>query len=71
MVISVEDGGRLDNDKGVKVMQLDREKKITFNFQVTGDPGIFRLLLTKGKDSKVVQFWVGALPAPTKKIKTN
>src|SRR5438874_1644121 len=38
VIITAEDGGRLDNNKRVKIMQLDNQKKISFSFQVSGDP---------------------------------
>ena len=58
IVLSVEDGGKLDNGKGVKVMQLDNQKKCSFNFTVTQYPGLYRVSLLKNMDTKVVQLWV-------------
>ena len=66
VVVSVWDGGLLDNGESVKVVYLDNEKKCVFNFQVTRSLGLFRLLLFKGTDQKVVQFWVGAERKPVK-----
>jgi hypothetical protein len=66
VIISVEDGGKLDNNKGVKVVQLDRRKMVAFIFQAAGDPGMYRLLVTKGSDTKVVQLWVGPEPNASK-----
>jgi hypothetical protein len=58
IVISVEDGGSIEGKK-IQVMHLDTQKKIAFDFNLGTDPGIYRLRITKGKDSKVIQLWVG------------
>lgn len=62
VVVSVVDGGQLDNGKTVKVVQLDSQKQCVFNFQTSNNLGLFRLLLYKGDDEKIVQIWVGAEP---------
>lgn len=54
------DGGVFDNGKKVKVVQLDNQKKLSFNFQVSNSLGIYRVALRKGADTKIVQLWVGA-----------
>ncbi|QMU30143.1 hypothetical protein [Adhaeribacter radiodurans] len=59
VAIIMLDGGTLDNGKKVKVTQLDTQKKMTFELQVTSDPGLYRVLLKKGSDTKTVQLWVG------------
>ena len=66
VVISVEDGGKLDNNKGLKVVPLDRKKTAAFVFIAAADPGMYRLLITKGQESKVVQLWVGPDPGRSK-----
>lgn len=58
VVVSVEDGGIIDG-KRIKVLQLDHDKKATFTFQAGGDPGIYKLLISKGSDCKMLQLWVG------------
>lgn len=58
--IMVADGGTLDNGETVKVARLDKQLKFSFGFRVTQNSGIYRLILRKGFDSKVVQLWVGA-----------
>ena len=60
VVVIVLDGGKLDNGKGVKEIFLNSLRKCSFNFQVGKDVGIYRLLLRKGNDAKIVQLWVGA-----------
>lgn len=66
IAIMVLDGGTLDNNKKDKVVQLGRDKKVMFNFQPAHDPGIYRIVLRKGVDTKVVQLWVGPEPLPVK-----
>lgn len=60
VVIMVKDGGKLDNGKQVKVVHLDSQRKISFNFQVTDHPGTHRVVLQKGNDMKVLDLWVGS-----------
>jgi hypothetical protein len=67
IVILVQDGGMLDNGNRLKVGKLDNERKLSFGFQVTDHPGLHRVMLRRGLDSKVVPLWVGPEPAPVKK----
>lgn len=60
VVIAAEDGGKLDDGRRVKPMQLDSQKRLVFNFQVSDQSGIFRLSLRKGNDTKTIRLWVGA-----------
>ncbi|MEJ7685317.1 MAG: hypothetical protein WKG06_47240 [Segetibacter sp.] len=60
VVLSVEDGGTFDNNKRVKVLPLDSQNKISFNFRVAGDEGIYTITLSKGNDTKEVKLWVGS-----------
>ena len=62
VIVRVEDGGVLENGKGVLVIPLDVNSKINFNFQVSDSPGLYRVTLRKGTDEKTVQLWVGATP---------
>jgi hypothetical protein len=59
VVLTAVNDGFFDNKKQVKVVQLDRQKKCTFTFQLTSHPGLFEVVLRKGADAKVVQLWVG------------
>ena len=63
VIVRVEDGGALENGKGVLVIPLDINTKINFNFRVSDSPGLYRVTLRKGNDEKTVQLWVGAIPA--------
>lgn len=60
--IAVLDGGKLDNGKPTKREVLGREKKLSFQYQATGQRGIHRVMLTKGADQKILDFWVGEPP---------
>ncbi len=57
VVISAVDGGLLDNNKTFKVLSLDNEKKVSFNFQANTGPGLYRITSRKGNDTKTVQLW--------------
>ncbi|MEO6729774.1 MAG: hypothetical protein ABIN01_01060 [Ferruginibacter sp.] len=66
VIVAVADGGTLDNKEKAKMLQLDIQKKLAFNFQAASDPGIYRIFLRKGKDTKVIRLWVGPEPLPVK-----
>jgi YD repeat-containing protein len=57
IVLFVEDGGKLDSDKATETVQLNNQKRLSFNFETVAQPGLFRVVLKKGNDTKVVQFW--------------
>jgi hypothetical protein len=59
VVVIVLDGGKLDNGKGVKAVVLNSMNKCSFGFWVGNDAGLYRLLLRKVNDVKIVQLWVG------------
>lgn len=67
VAVIVLDGGTLENNEKAKILQLDRKRGIDFTFQTAGDAGIYRILLRKGNDTKVVQLWVGPEPLPVKR----
>lgn len=62
VILTVEDGGKLDNGKGIRIAQLDNLKKLSFSFTVSNQPGLFRVTLSKGNDTKTIQLWVGEEP---------
>ena len=66
VAVSVEDGGILEGGEQVKALTLDKAKKASFRFQLASPPGLYRLLLRKGPDTKIIQFWVGNTPAATR-----
>ena len=59
VVVTVLDGGKLDNGKKVKLMSLDNQRKSAFGFSVSDDAGLYRLLVRKGNDTKIIRLWVG------------
>lgn len=59
VAIAVADGGTLENNQKASVLQLNSQKKLSFNFFADTDLGIYRIMLRKGNDTKVVQLWVG------------
>lgn len=65
--VIVLDGGLLDNGRKEQVVQLDAHRRLMFNFKAGASPGIYRVVVRKGSDSKVIQFWVGPETATVKK----
>ena len=59
VVIQVEDGGNLDGSLAAKLGKLDSLKKIAFKFTANADLGVYRVVLRKGADLRVLDFWVG------------
>lgn len=66
VILAAEDGGRFDNGKMFSILQLDAQRKVSFNFQVSDQSGIFHVSLRKGNDIKVIQLWVGHDPFSVK-----
>jgi len=58
-VVIVADGGTLAEGKKVQQMQLNDQNNFSFDFKVAKDPGLYRVVVRKGDDLKVVQLWVG------------
>lgn len=59
VVVIVLDGGSLDNGKKVKAMTINDQRKCPFAFSVTENAGLYRLLVRKENDAKVIRLWVG------------
>jgi hypothetical protein len=59
VVVEVEDGGELGNGKGVEVVKLDSQRQVNFSFKADATPGKYQVVLRKGVDEKVLEFWVG------------
>ena len=53
------DGGRFANSQTGIPLLLDAAGTASFAFQVTGMPGTHRVHVSKGRDVKVLDFWVG------------
>jgi hypothetical protein len=71
VAVSAEDGGGVwqgvsgkgegarGKGAGGFVAALDGQQKVAFEFQATEHRGIHRVVLRKGNDVKVLDFWVG------------
>ena len=57
IVAQVLDGGNINGENVVKQLILDNQKMLSFDFHTTSNVGLFRVLLTKGYDQKIVQVW--------------
>jgi RHS repeat-associated protein len=67
VVASVLDGGRIDGTEVIKIITLTRENKCAFVLNLNDNLGLFRVLLVKGDDQKVVQVWVDSgTPSPNR-----
>jgi hypothetical protein len=60
VTIEAEDSGRVVGTKGwVSLGRLDEQRALSFVFQVSDNLGTHRVLLRRGRDVKVLDFWVG------------
>lgn len=59
VIVSAMDGGRVNGKSGGNKLALDKTGRVGFNFEVNEERGIYRLLVRRGQDSKVVEFWAG------------
>lgn len=59
VVMEVEDGGELDNGKALQQQALDGSGSLQFAFQASQYDGIHRVVLRRGRQMKVLDFWVG------------
>jgi hypothetical protein len=65
--VIVLDGGTLDNNRKEQVVQLDAHRRLAFNFHAGKSPGIYRIVLRKASDTKIIQLWVGPETATVKR----
>jgi len=59
VTVEVADGGVLDGKAPGKALKLDESKNISFSFRANDDPGLYRVLVSKGGDMRQLNFWVG------------
>lgn len=64
ITIIVLDGGWLDNKANARAAKLGSDRTLAFRFQPANEPGMYRILLKKGPDTKIVQLWAGPEPQP-------
>jgi hypothetical protein len=57
--LEVEDGGKLDNQKIGQAVKIGEDRQLRFGFQVNDEVGIYRVVLRRGGDQKMLEFWVG------------
>ena len=57
--IQVMDGGQLENQSIVHIAQLDANESLAFQFQLSDQPGIHRVVLSKDGVNKLFDFWAG------------
>jgi hypothetical protein len=62
VVASVEDGGDLADGGAVQLLELDRDRKVSFDFTAGANVGIYHITMRKGTDRKTVEVWAGAEP---------
>ncbi len=58
IIVSAMDGGRVNGKSGGDKLTLDKAGRVSFNFEVNEERGIYRLLVRRQQDSKVLEFWV-------------
>lgn len=53
------DGGVLENGNTVKITSLDKVRSVRFKFTVSEQDGTHRILVRKGSQNSMFDFWVG------------
>lgn len=59
VAIEVQDGGALDSGAIAQLGRLDAERALAFTYSLSANPGIHRVMLRKGADTRTFDFWVG------------
>ena len=59
VTLSAMEGGTLGNGLAVQEVTLDTLKTATFSFTTGSGRGLYRVLVCKGIDCKILEFWVG------------
>jgi hypothetical protein len=62
VVAAVEDGGQLGGGARVKALELDANQELSFAFVAGMEPGIYRISVRRGAETKTVQFWASNDP---------
>lgn len=62
VVAAVLDGGQFDDRQRVLPLHLDEARRVTFDYTVSQELGIFRVSVRKSGDVKMVELWAGAEP---------
>jgi hypothetical protein len=59
VAVQLEDGGGLDGRLAAKVYKLDDLGKVAFKFRASAEEGVYRVVVRKDADVRVLDFWVG------------
>jgi hypothetical protein len=59
VAVQLEDGGGLDGRLPAKTYKLDELGKVAFTFRANADEGVYRVVVRKDSDIRVLDFWVG------------
>lgn len=59
VLVQPMDGGRVGDKLGGLKLELDKQGMLRFQFEANEERGIYRVLLRKQTDLKLVEFWVG------------
>ncbi len=59
VVAAVEDGGTLNQGQRVLPLNLDGRLQVAFDFTAEQGPGIYRVTLRHGADTKALELWAG------------
>jgi hypothetical protein len=62
VVAAVEDGGQLGHGERVKALEVDANQELSFPFVAGMEPGIYRISVRRGAETKTVQFWASNDP---------
>ncbi len=65
VMIEAKDGGHLENRKIVKPTALDAKRGVDFEFTTNQEEGVYRVLVRRGSDQRLLDFWVGE-PIPVR-----
>ena len=64
LVISAEDGGKVNATSPVQTAPLDANRQLNFKFTTTQNEGVYRVSVRRGAEQQQFDFWVGTEPAP-------
>ncbi|HEY5813417.1 MAG TPA: hypothetical protein VIT23_12295 [Terrimicrobiaceae bacterium] len=62
VVAGVLDGGQFENRQRAISLHLDGKGRVSFDYTVSQELGVFRVSVRKGGDVKMVELWAGPEP---------
>ena len=63
LVISAEDGGKVNGTSPVQTAKLDSNRQVHFKFNTTQNEGVYHVTVRRGAEQQQFDFWVGTEPA--------